>query len=562
MLLQLLEPGVTSIQIDQNIPAIGIDLGTTHTLMAHSQNGKAEILLLDHDHLLIPSVIAGEHVGRPALSQEDAIKSFKRLMHAPSTPLACGKTPIELSAQLLRFLRERAEDILQKPVTKAVITVPAYFDDTARQATKDAATLAGIATLRLLNEPTAAALAYGLDKKVQGTFVVYDLGGGTFDISVLRLHESVFQVLATAGDTQLGGDDIDDAIVDFWQIERTMENLMYARQAKEALSLQRDVCVNGYVLSQEDLERLSHPFVTRTLQLMERVLEDANLSIHEIDDVILVGGSTRLQNVKSAIEHYFKKAPKCDLHPDHIVAIGAALQAENLLYGLDALLLDVCPLSLGIETMGGLVEKIIMRNSPIPIAMAQDFTTHVDGQTALRIHVVQGEREFVDDCRSLAQFDLKGIPPMSAGAARIRVTFTLDVDGILSVSAQERTTGAHQSVHVQPRGGLETEALKRMLNESMEHGRQDMERRLEAQVRQEAEQMLHFVQHALDQDSSLLNVEERAVIDAAFAQLERALLTQQRDEIKKISQELSHITQNFAERRIEKAIYQKLSGNV
>ncbi|MCX7337867.1 MAG: Hsp70 family protein [Alphaproteobacteria bacterium] len=460
--------------------AIGIDLGTTYSVMAYVDNGQPQIISID-GRSLIPSIVFYDQDDRLWVGQDghstqmskEIISSFKKWMRNPSTLLLRDKTPVELSALVLAHLKKNAEQVLGKSVQKAVITVPAYFDDAARQATKDAAALAGLTVLRLVNEPTAAALSYGLDRNAQGIYAVYDLGGGTFDVSILKLVRDVFQVLATGGDVHLGGDDVDQSIVELWvqshpTLEATRSLFLLAREAKEFLhandAWNGESGPHNLTLTAVDLDILVSPLVQKTLALCNRVILDAGVSKSDIDGVVLVGGSTRLNAVRAGTEHFFGQAPKIDLDPDHVVALGAALQADALTSrGSNSLLLDVAPLSLGIETMGGVVEKIIPRNSPIPIKQAQEFTTHQDGQTAMKIHVVQGEREQVSDCRSLAEFILTGIPPMGAGMARILVVFTVDADGLLTVTAMEKTTGLKQEVFVKPSYGLTLEDFRKML---------------------------------------------------------------------------------------------------
>ncbi|MEI8295054.1 MAG: Fe-S protein assembly chaperone HscA [Alphaproteobacteria bacterium] len=502
MLLQLVEPGQT--HKAESTTAIGIDLGTTHSVVAVSQEQHTTIL----GEPLVPSVVfypdnGQAVVGSLAMEQLKTqplrgIRSVKRLMsphsHSPEHRLLIDegtgslprlrfgelqKTPIEVSADILKALKAQAEAALGYDVHEAVITVPAYFDDAARQATKDAATLAGLAVLRLINEPTAAALAYGLDNQAEGVYAIYDLGGGTFDISLLRLHHGVFQVLATGGHTHLGGDDLDLIILNHWlqkdieHLTSSIDCLQLARQAKHHLTLE----LHGkwtmpetgaeVTLDRPTLDRLCAPLIAKTLDICQQVLADADLPISSIQGVVLVGGSTRLPSLRKAIADFFKRAPLTDVNPDEVVARGAAIQAEALTKGSNNLLLDVTPLSLGIETMGGLVEKIIPRNTPIPARVAQTFTTFEEGQTQMKIHVVQGERERVEHCRSLGEFILTNIPPMVAGAARIEVVYTLDTDGLLTVSAQEKTTGTHVSLDIKPSYGLAEEALNDLLSEQL-----------------------------------------------------------------------------------------------
>jgi molecular chaperone HscA len=483
MLLQIQEPNTPFVPNKPLGFAVGIDLGTTHTVVAYVEDGTPKALNLGEGYLL-PSVVNYQADGQVlvGINEEDGdeqaiqFSSFKRHMQEPSLKIKGLKTPVELSGKVLQHVKQTAEKVLGAPIHQAVITVPAYFDDTARQATKDAATLAGLEVLRLINEPTAAALCYGLDHGVEGVYAIYDFGGGTFDVSLLRMTKGVFQVLATAGDTQLGGDDIDQAIVDYWhKRDDTLISLRAARHAKENLTL----------LTQSVLDTLTKPFIDKTLGICQQALTDADLAINDIKGVVLVGGSTRLQSVRKAVEAFFETPPLINLDPDQVVALGAALQAQTLTQGGDTLLLDVTPLSLGIETIGGLVEKIIPRNTPIPASISQEFTTYQPHQTAMKIHVIQGERELVQDCRSLAEFILEGIPPLSAGVARIEVTFSLDANGLLTVKAQEKTTGTYQTVDVKPSYGLTLKDLETMLQQSFLCETEDSQKRLaiESQLR-------------------------------------------------------------------------------
>lgn len=569
MLVQLLEPG-SSLQDDGLVKAIGIDLGTTHTVVAFSKNQTPTIINID-ESALMPSCVAvnesGEYlVGFLAKKSVEAAHSFKRYMNTPGKAVYYEKNPVHLSAQVLKKIKQEVQQNLGYMVDRAVITVPAYFDDTARQATKDAAMLAGFKVLRLINEPTAAALAYGLDQKIEGTYLVYDFGGGTFDVSILKLTKGVFQVLATSGDLSLGGDDIDHAIADLWVGSGTLVDFKalqgYAREAKEFLASNKkwentEVCLS---LTTDQLDQIVAPYLQKTLKICDHVLKDADTDKQSIDGIVLVGGSTRLLAIREGVEKHFNQKPLTNVDPDQIVALGAALQAEALTKGSDNLLLDVTPLSLGIETMGGLFEKIIPRNSPIPVAIAQDFTTYQDGQTAMKIHVFQGEREFVKDCRSLAQFELIGIPPMKAGAPRIRIIFTIDADGLLAVSAQEQTSGIYQSVHVQPSYGLSAQDLQSMVQESMLHGQDDVESRLLQETKLEAEQIIYFVEHALLQDGDLLQIEAKNSLIKAVEALKSTLMFNDRYDISVQVKLLSELSQPFAEQRIERAIRQKIMG--
>jgi molecular chaperone HscA len=484
-------------------------------------------------------------------------------------------TPTEISADILTHLRAVAEEALGRGVSKAVITVPAYFDDAARAATKDAARIAGLEVLRLINEPTAAALAYGLDQKTEGTIAIYDLGGGTFDISILKLQGGVFQVLATAGDTALGGDDIDRAIAEEMLARvggeqqslspaELGELLSLCRAAKEALSstLSTQLEWRGTMLALDvaALELLIQPLLRRSLSCCEAALADAGLSAAEITDVVLVGGSTRIPLVKRAVAALFGKKPYDSLDPDLVVALGAALQAEALTKGADHLLLDVIALSLGLETMGGIVEKVIHRNTPIPAAFSQEFTTYQDGQTAMIIHVLQGEREKVADCRSLAKFTLRGIPPMVAGAAKVRITFTIDADGLLTVAAEELTTGTRQQVEVNPSYGLAFEEIERMVSAGMEHARSDIMERLLIEARVEAERTVREVESAMAADKALLKPGEDMMIQGQIARLKTVIAGENRERIDHEAHQLSALVGGFAERRMNHAIAGALAG--
>jgi molecular chaperone HscA len=593
---------------------VGIDLGTTNSLVATVRSGMSVVLNDAIGRPLLPSVVAyavdgSVEVGHDAeakqsIDPKNTIVSVKRFMgrgrkdiaHIETLPydfldaegmvklrtIAGIKSPVEISAEILKTVRNRAEASLGGELTGAVITVPAYFDDAQRQATKDAARLAGLNVLRLLNEPTAAAIAYGLDNSAEGIYAVFDLGGGTFDISILRLSKGVFEVMATGGDSALGGDDFDHRIF-CWIIEQAKLTplspqdarllQMRAREAKEQLSQHGRAPITvklgsgEYVdvtLTSEIFTEISRTLVQKTLAPTKKALRDAGLTVADVRGVVMVGGSTRMPQIQHAVAELFKQEPLNNLDPEKVVALGAAIQANllagNRAPGDDWLLLDVIPLSLGLETMGGLVEKVIPRNSTIPIARAQDFTTFKDGQTAMAIQVVQGERELVSDCRSLARFELRGIPPMVAGAARIRVTFQVDADGLLSVAAREQTSGREARIEVKPSYGLSDDEIAGMLKDSFSHAGDDAFRRALREAQVEAQRLIEATQSALQDAGDLLSTLERAHIDAAVSRLQAVMIGDDRRAIDGAMQALGSATNEFAARRMNQSVQRALSG--
>lgn len=612
-LLQISEPGMSTAPHQHRL-AVGIDLGTTNSLVATVRNSIPEVLNDEQGRSLLPSIVrylpnGHAHIGFKAQEAQtsdpkNTIVSVKRFMgrglkdiaYAENLPydfhdepgmvqlktIAGLKSPVEVSAQILATLRQQAEDALGDDLVGAVITVPAYFDDAQRQATKDAAQLAGLTVLRLLNEPTAAAIAYGLDNASEGIYAIFDLGGGTFDVSILKMSKGVFEVLATGGDSALGGDDFDHRLF-CWILqeakcaplsdEDTRTLMVKAREAKEILSSKNSTMIDAKLnsgeiihvqLSAEVFKEITQNLVLKTITPCRKALRDAGVSIDDIDGVVLVGGATRMPHLRKAVADFFQTTPLANIDPDKVVALGAAIQANllagNRAPGDDWLLLDVIPLSLGIETMGGLVEKVIPRNSTIPCARAQEFTTFKDGQTALAVHVVQGERDLVSDCRSLARFELRGIPPMAAGAARIRITYQVDADGLLSVSARELRSGVETSVTIKPSYGLTDGEVAKMLQESFASANQDMQIRALKEEQVEAERILLATQSAIEHDTALLTQLELEAIQSLMDKVRAAMHSDDHGDLKASVSALADGTEEFAARRMDQSVRSALAG--
>lgn len=605
-LLQIAEPNQSTAPHQHRI-AIGIDLGTTHSLVATVLSGKVKVLPDEQGRILLPSIVHYQAeqilVGDDAKAlmiqdPQNTIVSVKRFMgrsqadikfqhpyvltgeanEMPAFSTAQGrKTPVEISADILKQLKQRAEESIKQPINGAVVTVPAYFDEAQRQATRDACQLAGLHVLRLLNEPTAAAVAYGLDKNIDENqhYVIYDLGGGTFDVSILRFSQGVFEVLATGGHTALGGDDIDRLIVKWAKKQLNLDELddelyaqfiVKAKQVKEQLSdheqVEFDIGEYHLTLNRTTFEQIIHSLVDKTMQVCKRVMRDAKLNIDDIQQVVLVGGSTRSYAIRQAVENYFQKTALCSINPDEVVAIGASITADQLIGNRPdgSLLLDVTPLSLGLETMGGLVERLISRNTAIPVARRQEFTTYKDGQTAMLIHVLQGERDLVEHCRSLGRFVLRGIPPMTAGQARIEVTFQVDADGLLTVSAKETTSGVNAQIDIKPSYGLSAEDTERLLIDGFQNAEQDKHLRALHETKIEAQRELEALTQALKVDEHLLSTEQLQQLKTAQQQLEQQLQSNDLPAIEQAIEQLKAISDVFAGLRMNQHINNALKG--
>ncbi len=606
MLLDIQEPGQHQSNAVKDRVAVGIDLGTTNSLVAYSINQQPQVISDSYgEKKILPSIVtylpSGGTIVGVSHNSGVSLSSVKRFMgksidqfdqssllaqyimpeqdNAKSIIFDLGFrriSPIEASAEIFRELKSRAEEYFGKPVEQAVITVPAYFDDAARIATKHAAHLAGLQVLRLINEPTAAALAYGLDKKAEGKYIIYDLGGGTFDVSVLNLQKGIFQVLATGGDVNLGGDDIDYLLVELIkkQLTKTLGQAekeaiyYYARQIKETLSHKNELSINIKIgaelvnisLKRSELENLISLLIERTLKIVRNVIKDAQIKHHEIKGLVLVGGSTRIPLIKAKLEDFFGVKCLDDINPDEVVALGAAIQAESLTKGSNSLLIDVTSLSLGLEVIGELNEKIIVRNSPLPISITKEFTTYQDGQKGMKFHVVQGERELVKDCRSLAKFELRGIPPMNAGMARISVNFTIDVDGILTVSAQELSTGSKQIVDIKPSYGLDIKQVEQMLFDAMKNAERDVVQRLFLETKFNARRIIDAINKDLAENSNLLSRIEEKNIVTKISDLQKSITTEGCDQIEKNLQKLKSLITDFNNRKMNKYIAIALQG--
>jgi molecular chaperone HscA len=605
MLLDIQEPGQHFHKPITEVVAIGIDLGTTNSLVAYSIDQQPKIIPDSEGNKILPSIISYFSNGKVKVGKREnnavVLSSVKRFMGKGMDsfdrqsllanyikPNETGPitfdldfkkvSPIEVSAEIFKSLKCRAEQYLKKTINQIVVTVPAYFDDAARAATKHAAHLAGLQVLRLINEPTAAALAYGLDKGVEGKYVIYDLGGGTFDLSVLNMQKGVFQVLATGGDTNLGGDDIDYLIVDLikqylpnnHQLSNQDQVLLYnyAQKIKESLSTEskieikiklQDITVD-FILDREIFENLITNFVDRTLKITRHVIKDAQLQPSDISGVVLVGGSTRIPLIKAKLDEFFNINCLNDINPDEVVALGAAIQAESLTKGSNNLLIDVAPLSLGLEIMGGLNEKIIERNTPLPIAVTKEFTTYQDSQTAMQFHIVQGERELVKDCRSLAKFELRDIPAMKAGVARIKVNFTIDADGLLTVTAEETVTNKKQIIDIKPSYGLSSAQIEQMLTEAMNNADQDIKQKLLIASKIDAQQVIQLLKKSMEEDADLLSSEELNNIISQINLLQRSIDKNDRNEIEKHLRSLEGLIKDFSDRKMSKHIKLALKG--